>query len=764
MDDLARALIELRSWAGDPSYASIADAVGRLRAQQHRPGGRPGTVTVYDCFRLGRRRLNQTLFLDLIAVLGVPLRAQEQWWRAYRAASGRPDGQLSTAHSGEDLALWPPQARLVGRDAELARLETLPPGSVAAIVGPAGSGKTELAVQLAHRWQRELGSQAVALAVNLRGYERDSAPLTSMAVLARLLRGLGVGSETVDRLAEADRGGLLRRMLADRAVVLLLDNARSAEQILPLLPASTRWRLVVTSRSPLLGVEHWLGESAVLGELSPTASLELLADRIGRQRLAAEPQAADRIVARCGHLPLDLSVVAAAIAAESAEWSLADHAARMEALPPDEFLRPALQLSYAALAEPVRRTLRHAGLHPGPWFDAAQLAALVDLAVPVVVGHLDQLAHERLLAPVASGYALHDVVRAFAQRQSVYVDPRSQQLAALRRLIGYLATEVEAHAMPGRPDNPWLSEHVPVVMGLVDSDASEDLIVDLVDLVIPVIEYLDVSGQLAQAESLLRAVLSHPEAPQRTTLRRKLGRILELRGNLSAAWEELSQALDPEDADYGRALNGVGNVLKRMGRVVESVHYYRLAALQAGSNQDCFAQGRAYGNLADALRELGHLAWADHFFTVATQCSSQAEDQVNLAIVLSNRCELVEERGDYADAVELVAEALPVFDELGFTALRVNAEAVQARCLLAEGDLAGCEAALARAEQQVGLSGMPEQRCQLEVVRARLLLARGESIQAASSLRAALGDAEQLGLTGIVTQMQGLLAGVGRSC
>lgn len=769
MDDLVRALVELRSWAGDPSYASIAEAIGRLRAQQQRQGGRPGKVTVYDCFRLGRRRLSQTLFLDLIAVLGVPIRAQEQWWQAYRVASGSPQGPIPDGPYGDDLALWPPQARLVGREAEFAGLEALPPRSVAVIVGPPGSGKTELALHLAHRWRCGLGPQAVGLALNLRGYERDIAPLTSMAVLARLLYGSGVAPEAVDRLTEPDRVAMLRRVLGDRAAVLLLDNARFAEQILPLLPVAPRWRVVVTSRHSLPGLEPWVGEPSVgksveLGELSPTASLELLASRIGWQRLDAEPQAAERIVARCGHMPLDLSVVAAAITAESEEWSLDDHAARLEALPADAFLRPALQMSYASLSEPLRRTFRLAALHPGPWFDAAGLAALVDLAIPVVAGQLDQLVHEHLLSSGASGYALHDVVRAFALRQSVRVDPRSQQVLAIKRLIRHLAAQVQAHAQPGRPDNQWLAEHLPVVVGLVDSVYSDELIADLVDLVIPVIEHLDVSGQLAQAESLLRAVLSHPDPPQRTTLLRKLGRILELRGNLTAALEALTEALDPDDVDYGRALNGVGNVLKRMGRVAESVHYYRLAALQAVSNQDSFAQGRAFGNLADALRALGHLHWAEQLFGLARERSLQAEDQVNLAVILGNRCELVEERGDYVAAVELVAQALPVFDELGFTALRVNAEAVRARCLLAQGDLDGCEAALTRAEQQAELSGMPEQRCHLRVVRGRLLLARAQASAAVETLRTARLDAERLGLSGIVTQTQALLDGIGRSC
>ena len=756
-DELVRALSELRGWAGDPSFASLAEAIDDLRTRESRPGGRPGKVTVYDCFRTGRRRLDATLFLDLITVLGVPTRAQEQWWWAYRMAFGRIDEDITVPRRVDDPALWPPRTSLVGRDRELAAILQCAPGSMVMISGAPGSGKTELALHVVNRWHRLLGPKAAGLALDLRGFDPELEPLTPLSVLSRLLLGVGVSPAGYEGFEVDDRMGLLVRVLADRPVVMLLDNVGSAEQVLPLLPVPPRWRIVVTSRRRLDRLEELVGEPVVLGELSPSASLELLSRGVGAGRVDAEPQAAARIVERCGYIALDLTLVGAAIATESDEWSLADHAARLEALPADEFLRPALQLSYSALPETLRRTLRLAALHPGPWFVASEAAALVDLAIPVVVGQLGQLAAEHLLTPVAEGFTIHDVVRTFALRQALLTDPRSQQLLAVGRWVRQLTREVHAHAQPGRPDASWLTEHLPVVVALVDSYADTELIADITELVVALIEYLDVSGQLAEAETLLRALLSHPEVPTRTTVQRKLGRILELRGKLNEAWDQLRDALDPADPEYGRALNGVGNVLKRMGRLPAAVHYYCLASRQATLTDDCFAGGRALGNLADALREMGHLGWAEKFFADGRQCSERAGDSVNLAIMLSNRCELIEDRGDYAEAAELVAEALPIYTELGFAALWVNAEGVRARCLLATGDLDGCGAALERAERQAELSGIPEQRCDLALIRSRMWLARGDHPRAIAELQAVMATAQRLRLGSKVSQAEDLL-------
>lgn len=760
-DDLVRALSELRGWAGDPSFASLAEAIESLRTRENRPGGRPGKVTVYDCFRIGRRRLDAILFLDLITVLGVPARAQEQWWWAYRVAFGRSDEDLTVPRPSGDSALWPPRTPLIGRDHELDTILQRAPGSMVMISGAPGSGKTELALHVVNRWHRLLAPKAAGLALDLRGFDPDLEPLAPLSVLSRLLLGVGVSPAGYEGLSLEDRMGLLVRVLAERPVVMLLDNAGSAEQVLPLLPVPPRWRIVVTSRRRFDSLEQLIGEPLVLGELSHAAALDLLGAGVGADRVHAEPKAARRIVERCGHIALDLTVVGAAIAAESDEWSLADHATRLEALPADEYVRPALQLSYAALPETLRRTLRLAALHPGPRFSASEVAALVDLAIPAVVGHLGQLAAEHLLTPVAEGFTMHDVVRSFALRQTLLTDPRSQQLLAVGRWVQQLTREVHAHAQPGRPDTAWLTEHLPVVVALVDGYADTELIADITELVVALIEYLDVSGQLGEAENLLRVLLRHPEVPNRRTVQRKLGRVLELRGNLNEAWDQLRDALDPADPEYGRALNGVGNVLKRMGRLPAAVHYYCLAVRDARLTDDCFAGGRALGNLADALRELGHLGWAEQFFEAGRECSERAGDRVNLAIMLSNRCELIEARGDFAEAAELVAEALPIYIELGFAALWVNAEGVRARCLLATGDLDGCEAALERAERQAQLSGIPEQRCDLAMIRSRMWLGRGDHHRAITELQDVVAQAQRLRLGAKASQAEDLLQELG---
>ena len=743
LDDLAMALNDLRRWAGNPSYSKLADQIGVLRAQDGRPG-RPGKVTVYDCFRSGRKRLDGQLFADLISVLGLTERPLGLWMQAYRSATGGlPEAAvLGSATTNE---LQRPRARLVGRESELASLEGRPPGSASLIVGLPGVGKTELALHLANRWRRRLGPEAIALGLNLRGYDPELEPLSASTVLGRLLIGLGVPGNRIESLAPFARAELLREVVRRRPLVVLLDNAGAAAQVLPLLPVGDRWRLVVTSRRRLPELELTTGAPLVLGPLSESAAVELLADGVGAARVAAEPIAAAQIASRCGFLALDLTLVGAAIANEPDGWTLSDHAARFEALPADELVRPALRLSYTAVAEPVRRTLRLAGLHPGPQFSRTQLAALAGLGEPAVAGHLNQLVTEHLVMQVAGGYVLHDLVRAFALRQLVLEDPRSQQVLAMRRLSEVLVSQARDHAFPGQPDSVWLEIQLPVAQAFAATAADWGLGAELGELVIPFTEFLDVAGRLGEAEQLVGLALAQPGAPNSALLRRKLGRILELRGDLAGALEQLLAGLDPEDPEYGRTCNGVGNVLKRLGRIRESVRYYGLAARRAAAANDAMARGRALGNLADAVRVLGHGQLAEGLFDAAEAFSSESADQVNLAIVASNRCLMVEQEGNLELAVKMARKHVPMTETLGFVALTVSLQAVIARSLLADGDLGGSAEALALAMGLAEQAKMPEPLCALQVIRGRLLAADGQLDQAEDEITEAMVAAAALG-------------------
>lgn len=741
LDDLTRALLELRRWAGNPAYAGLADAIGALRAQRGRPG-KPGKVTVYDCFRPGRKRLDSQLFVDLLEALGLPERYRGAWWQAYRAATGAEIGD-NVDHQAASTDLVSPRTRLIGRDRELALVEQRPPGSVTVIAGLPGAGKTELALHVANRWRRRLGPGAPALAVNLRGYDPDLQPLSSATLLARLLLGLGVRGWRVDGLGAFARAEQLRQVVGDRPLILLLDNAAHASQILPLLPIGKRWRVIVTSRRRLPELEPTSGTALVLGALAPDAAVDLLAAEVGADAVAAEPSAAAEIARRCGLLALDLRLAGAAIAAAPDDWTLADHASRLAELPDDELVRPALSLSYQPLEDDVRRTLRLAALHPGPVFTRSHMAALTGLAEETVSGHLDRLAGEHLVTQDGDRYLLHDLVRGFALRRLVMEDPRTQQVAAVRRLAAVLTDEARAHAALGRPDSAWLERHFPVLVAFAEIAPEWGVGAELGELVLLYSEFLDVSGRLAEAEELIRLALAQSDVPSWRELQRKLGRVLELRGDLPGAHEALLTAADPQSPEYGRVLNGIGNVLKRMGRHRASVTYYRLAAEHATGPMP---RGRALSNLADSLRLLGHEEFAADLFDRAEVLSTEADDEVNIAILRLGRCLLVEQQGRLAEARILARESAETSTRLGFAALSIRSLEIQARCLIAEGELAEAASLIADAVGQATEIGMPELLCGLRVIRGNLRLAEGELGSAATEYVEAITEAQRLGV------------------
>src|SRR6266705_1999005 len=281
---------------------------------------------------------------------------------------------------------------LAGLDAMVPRADGAGPAATAevaicAVSGTAGVGKTALAVHWAHRVAGRFPDGQ--LYVNLRGFDPGGAGLDPGQALHGFLEAFGVPPARIPEDLAA-QSGLFRSLLAGKRILVLLDNARSAEQVRPLLPGSPGCLAIVTSRDKLAGLVATAGARPLALDLLTAADArDLLARRLGADRVAAEPAAIACIIAACARLPLALTI-AAARAATSPTFPLAAIAAELReaasALDPFDAgesatdVRTVFSWSYRALSAPAARMFRLLGLHPGP--DVAVTAAASLAAVP----------------------------------------------------------------------------------------------------------------------------------------------------------------------------------------------------------------------------------------------------------------------------------------------------------------------------------------------------------------------------------------------
>ncbi|MFE0026663.1 BTAD domain-containing putative transcriptional regulator, partial [Amycolatopsis sp. NPDC059021] len=360
-------------------------------------------------------------------------------------------------------------ASFTGREAELAALdgfldEAAGESGIVVIEGTAGVGKTSLAVHWSHRVAgRFPGGQ---LFLDLRGHSAET-PVTLQAALAGFLRAVGVSPESLPSTVE-ERSALLRSRLAASRTLLLLDNARDAEQVRPLLPGPGNL-VVVTSRNQLRGLIAREGARRIaLGSFDHRDTVALLAGSVGRARLDAEPGAVAELAELCGGLPLALAL-AGERASRLSEMSpagvslagivdeLRDQRLRLDALrdPRDAGtdLRAAFSWSYKALRPAAARLFRLLGLHPGVTVSLHSAAALAGTGLRETRALIDQLAAAHLLnQPRIDRYQFHDLLRVYAAELVEAETPEAERVSALRRLADwYLATVAEANELV-RPD------------------------------------------------------------------------------------------------------------------------------------------------------------------------------------------------------------------------------------------------------------------------------------------------------------------------
>ncbi|MFI7121865.1 ATP-binding protein [Amycolatopsis sp. NPDC049868] len=334
---------------------------------------------------------------------------------------------------------------------------------ITAVDGAGGMGKTTLALHWAHRIQHRFPDGT--LHVNLRGYGPGD-PATPAEALGGFLRALGVAARAIPADVEM-QSGLLRSMLAGKRVLMVLDNAHSAEQIRPLLPGTPGCMVVVTSRDSLTGlVVTDAAHRLTLDLLTPPEALDMVTGILGAERAAAERGAVDELVRLCTRLPLALRI-AASRAAINAHLSvaevvseLADDRTRLDVL--SEFaderaaVRVVFDWSYRRLPVIQARLFRRLGLNPGPDLSLPAAAALAGLSPAATRPLLAALADAHLIEPAAGGrYWFHDLLRAYAADQALHHDTGDDRDQALEALLTWYIHTAHAADRKLYPAQTW---------------------------------------------------------------------------------------------------------------------------------------------------------------------------------------------------------------------------------------------------------------------------------------------------------------------
>ena len=346
-----------------------------------------------------------------------------------------------------------------GRAAELADLtKALDDGGaggvrIMTITGVAGVGKTSLAVHWAH--QAAPCFPDGQLYVDLRGFDPSGAPVAAADAIRGFLTALSVPAEMIPRAADA-QVGLYRSLLADKRMLVVLDNARDPAQVRPLLPGSAGCMAVVTSRSWLAGLVAAEGACHLgLGVLDDAEAAELLTARLGNGRATAEPEALADLVALCAGLPVALVIVAARAIAQqhlplralAAELRAAKN--RLDALTTGDSatdVRSVFSWSYLSLSGPAARLFRLAGLHPGPSLSSEAAASLAGMPLATARRWLRELVSAGLIEERAPGrFAFHDLLREYAAERANSSGTQASRRAAIQRLLDhYLHTALAA--------------------------------------------------------------------------------------------------------------------------------------------------------------------------------------------------------------------------------------------------------------------------------------------------------------------------------
>jgi DNA-binding SARP family transcriptional activator len=664
----------------------------------------------------------QRLRRTLVEQLGVePAASVQQLHRTILAGGDaraeNPARSPAASPPGPADAMVPAQlpaaaAGFAGRADALKRLDELLADAgqglrVGIISGMAGVGKTTLAIHWGHGVRDRFADGQ--LYVNLRGYS-TSPPMPVIEALTGFLQALGVPAEQVP--TEPDpAAALYRSLLADRRILVMLDNAHSLEQVRPLLPGGDGCLVLVTSRDMLRGLVAAEGAAHLgLDVLNSDEAGELLRRVLDRERVLAEPATAAELARLCGYLPLALRIAAANLRLHP-RWRIADQVSQLAGddrlgeltVDRDETaaVRAAFDLSYDSLDSPGRRLFRLLGLVPGPDFTAQVAAAAGRIPLGDATRQLDRLAAAHLIEQRSPDrFGLHDLLRVYAVECVRREDTVEEREATARDLAGWYLRSADAAAAILYPekirlplpavesppalaplvfDSPaqalsWLDTERSNLVAVVTSAATAGPRPAAWRLASVLYGYFYLSMYTHDwrvvARSGLAAALAAGDLPGQAAQLLSLGALYERTGDYSRAGTHYARALALSQRagwleGHAVALANLGILHRRGGRLQAAAEHYTRALeidRRSGWRPGIAARLVSLGNI---YAELGQLARAAEHYTEALEVNRETGSRSGQAIMRANLGQCCLLLGRIDEAIDLFTAARELNQEIG---------------------------------------------------------------------------------------------------
>jgi DNA-binding SARP family transcriptional activator/Tfp pilus assembly protein PilF len=602
------------------------------------------------------------------------------------------DGGTAPAGTTVPAQLPPDVPGFTGRGAELGRLDAMlasgDPVVITTVGGTAGIGKTALVLHWAHRNRDRFPDGQ--LFADLRGFSAGP-PLRPIEVLARFLRTLGAAPDTLP-VDEAEAAALFRSLVADRHMLVLLDNAHDAAQVRPLLPASPGTQVVITSRDRLIDLVAMDGAVALtLDVLTAAEAHAPLVRLLGTERADAEPAAVTELAQLCGFLPLALRIASAHVIVRP-HASIREYVDRLRTdrlgvlQLPESGIRAAFDVSYAALAPRAARLFGLLGLLPGQDATLPAIAALAGLPLRDTESLVDILCRAHLLdEPVPGRYRMHDLVCHYAGELT---DP-AEARAAMDRLTGHYLRHADAAACRLYPQLLRLPSEVDGVDLPSEQEASAWLDAERANLVATVLHgpqqtawrladvlrgyfYLRMHtvDWLVVATAGLAAARADEEPAAQAAAHISLASLHWAQSRFTAAVEHYTEALGhAERAGWiegqAAALGNLGAVYGNRGELATAAEYHTRALTIDRQVGWLAGQAIRLTNIGILNSALGHLNLAAEQFAEALDLHRQTGSRSGEARTLANLGAVRHTMGQLTDARTTLTDALALQREIG---------------------------------------------------------------------------------------------------